>query len=469
MPPGQPLLTVIVPCYNERATVGQLLERVRSVAIEKEIIVVDDGSSDGSRDIVAALAAKWPELRHEIQPRNLGKGAALRRGIELARGDFVVIQDADLEYDPEDYPRLLQPILDGHADVVYGSRFEGYPRRVMLFWHTLGNRFLTALSNVTTNLNLTDMETCYKVFRREVIQSILIRSNRFGFEPEVTAKLAKRGYRIYEVPIAYYGRDYWEGKKIHWKDGVAAIWTILRYGLFHDPESEPVSYATLRRKGSLRNYSRWIWDRIRPWVGQRVLEVGAGTGTLTRFLYGRELVVAAEKERPYLDRLANMFRRRPGIEVEAIDLDGDIGELRRHRFDTVLAVNVLEHLQDDRGALRKLRDVLEPGGNIIVYAPGGRDLYGPLDRGVGHHRRYERQDLESLLREAGFEVIASGWQNRAGRLAWWFNSAILRRTALPGAQSKLFDRLVPLFKMIEGKDPASGLSLYVVGTRGQAK
>jgi len=214
-----PLLSVIVPCYNERATVAELLRRVKEVRIGKEIIVVDDKSTDGSRDIVAALASEWPEIRQILQPVNQGKGAAIRRGIEEARGDIVLIQDADLEYDPEEYAKLIQPIVDGHADVVFGSRFEGYPRRVMLYWHRLGNNLLTFLSNATTNLDLTDMETCYKAFRREVIQSIRLKSDRFGIEPEITAKVAKRGYRIFEVPISYYGRDYWEGKKINWKDG----------------------------------------------------------------------------------------------------------------------------------------------------------------------------------------------------------------------------------------------------------
>ncbi len=462
-----PTLSVIVPCYNERSTVAELLRHVRDVPVDKEIIVVDDCSTDGSRDIVAALAAQWPELRQEVQPRNGGKGAAIRRGIELAEGDIVLIQDADLEYDPAEYPKLIQPILDGHADVVYGSRFEGYPRRVMLYWHTLGNRFLTFLSNATTNLNLTDMETCYKVFRREVIQSIRINSNRFGFEPEITAKVAKRGYRVYEVPIAYYGRDYWEGKKINWKDGLSAVWTILRYGLFDDPASEPVGYTTLRRMATLRNYHRWIWDRIRPHVGDRVLEVGAGTGTMTRFLYGRELVVAAEKETVYLDRLRNAFRRRPGIAIEAVDIDqlADVARLASYRFDTVLLINVLEHVKDDAGALRKIHALLQPGGKVIIYVPGGSSLYGLLDRGVGHERRYDREPLAQLVRDAGFELAEIGWQNRAGKLGWWFNSQVMRRRDLPSAQSKIFDRFVPLFRALEGPNPSSGLSLVAVGVR----
>jgi glycosyltransferase involved in cell wall biosynthesis len=461
-----PILSVIVPCYNERATVAELLRRVKEVPIEKEIIVVDDQSTDGSRDVVAALAAQWPEIRHVFQPFNQGKGAAIRRGIAEAKGDIVLIQDADLEYDPTDYPKLVQPILDGHADVVFGSRFEGYPRRVMLYWHRLGNNFLTHLSNMTTNLDLTDMETCYKVFRREVIQSIKLNSNRFGIEPEITAKVAKRGYRIYEVPISYYGRDYWEGKKINWKDGFSAIWTILKYGLFDDPTSEPANYLTIRRLDSLKRYNKWIWERLAPHVGQRVLEVGAGSGTMTRFLYGRELIVATDKETPYIDRLQNAFRRRPGIIVERCDLESEeCLDLTRYSFDTVVAINVLEHTSDDVAALRRAHQMLMPGGRIVVFVPAGQDLYGSLDKGVGHLRRYDKGELVNKLTNAGFEVEEVSFQNRAARMAWWLNSKLTGRAALPSVQSKIFDRLVPLFRALEGERPASGLSLIAVGRK----
>ncbi|MEO8383439.1 MAG: glycosyltransferase [Acidobacteriota bacterium] len=464
--PRPPVLSVIIPCYNERATVAELLMRVRAVPIEKEIIVIDDQSTDGSRDIVAGLAREWPEIRHFIQPVNQGKGAAIRRGIDEALGDIVLIQDADLEYDPEEYPKLVQPILDGHADAVFGSRFEGYPRRVMLFWHRLGNNFLTFLSNATTNLDLTDMETCYKVFRRDVIQSIKLRSNRFGIEPEVTAKLAKRGYRIYEVPIAYYGRDYWEGKKINWKDGFAAIWTILRYGLFHDSSSEPRTFTQVRRRSRLRRYNQWVWDRIAPFVGQRVLEVGAGSGAMTRFLYGRELIVASDKETPYVDRLRNAFRRRPGILVERADLESDdVLSLARHRFDTITAINVLEHTTDEAGALRRAHQLLEAGGRIILFVPAGKALFGSMDRGIGHQRRYEKDELVEKVQQAGFEVEHVSFQNAIARFAWWINAKVLGRKALPSGQSRLFDRLVPLFRLIEGDHPKNGLSLIVVGRK----
>jgi len=461
-----PLLSVVVPCYNERATVAELLRRVREVPIDKEIIVIDDVSTDGSRDVVASLAKEHPEIRQLLQPVNQGKGAAIRRGIAEARGDIVLIQDADLEYDPEEYPKLVQPIIDGHADVVFGSRFEGYPRRVMLYWHRLGNTFLTFLSNATTNLDLTDMETCYKVFRREVIQSINLQSNRFGIEPEITAKVAKRGYRVYEVPISYYGRDYWEGKKINWKDGFSAIWTILKYGLFDDPANEPPTYFTIRRLDQLKRYNKWIWERLRPFIGQRVLEVGAGSGTWTRFMYGRELIVATDKETPYVDRLRNRFRRKPGIVIERLDLDSDDAlELAHYNFDTVTCINILEHTNDDVAALRRAHALLQPGGRIVVYVPAGKNLFGSLDKGVGHQRRYERDEITSKLKEAGFEIEDVSFHNKMARFAWWLNSRVFRRNGLPSAQSKLFDFFVPIFKKLDGTHPSSGLSLIAIGRK----
>jgi glycosyltransferase involved in cell wall biosynthesis len=230
-------VSIVIPAFNERATLEELLRRVARAplpdGLEREILVVDDGSSDGTRELLREIAARgeWP-LRVFEQEVNQGKGAALRRGFAEATGDVIVIQDADLEYDPREYPLLLAPILQGEADAVFGSRFVGgRPHRVLLYWHSLGNRFLTTVSNMMSNLNLTDMETCYKVFRRSLLEGVVLRSNRFGIEPELTAKLARRRARIYEVPISYHGRTYAEGKKIGWKDGLAALWAIVRYNL----------------------------------------------------------------------------------------------------------------------------------------------------------------------------------------------------------------------------------------------
>ena len=237
-------LSVIIPVYNERNTLRMVVERVLQVGLEVELVCVDDGSKDGSREILGELEAQYPQVKVFLQPHNMGKGAALRRGIQEATGDYVIIQDADLEYDPADYPRLLEPLLQGKADVVYGSRFlGGGPHRVLYFWHSVGNWVLTLVSNCVTNINLSDMETCYKVFRREIIQSIPIAEDRFGFEPEITVKVAKRRLRIYEVGISYWGRTYEEGKKIGWKDGLRALWCLLKYAITEPSASLAVADA----------------------------------------------------------------------------------------------------------------------------------------------------------------------------------------------------------------------------------
>ncbi|HTS38049.1 MAG TPA: glycosyltransferase family 2 protein [Candidatus Solibacter sp.] len=249
-------LSVVMPVFNEQATLEQVIARVLAVPLDIELLCVDDGSTDASREILERLEARHSQIRVFLQPKNMGKGAALRRGIQESTGDFVIIQDADLEYDPVDYQLLLRPLIEGKADVVYGSRFLGSgPHRVLYFWHSVGNWILTLLSNALTNINLSDMETCYKVFRREVIQSIPIEENRFGFEPEITVKVAKRNLRIYEVGISYWGRTYEEGKKIGWRDGVRALICLMKYTITEkraepQPAAETVVHPQERNETS---------------------------------------------------------------------------------------------------------------------------------------------------------------------------------------------------------------------------
>ena len=233
-------LSVVMPVYNERATLREVIGKVLASPLQIDLVCVDDYSTDGSREILADLQQRYPQMRVLLQPKNMGKGAALRRGFQEAVGDFIVVQDADLEYDPAEYPLLVEPLLQGKADVVFGSRFlGGAPHRVLYFWHSVGNWLLTLLSNCLTNINLSDMETCYKVFRREVLQSIPIEENRFGFEPEITVKVARRHLRIYEVGISYWGRTYEEGKKIGWKDGFRALYCLFKYS-WKEPKVRPM-------------------------------------------------------------------------------------------------------------------------------------------------------------------------------------------------------------------------------------
>jgi glycosyltransferase involved in cell wall biosynthesis len=468
-PAEPPVLSVIVPCFNERPTIAELLKRVLAVPIAKEILVVDDGSTDGSVAVIEAVAEREPSIRLLRQERNQGKGAALRRGFAEARGEVVIVQDADLEYDPREFLRIIQPILNGDADVVYGSRFEGHPRRVMLYWHTVANRFLTWLSNLTTNLNLTDMGTGYKAFRRDVIQSLQLESNGFDFEAEVTAKIARRSSHIYEVPISYHGREYWEGKKIRWKDGLAAVWAIFKYGFLKTGDAES-GYITLKRMEGLSRYNDWIWESIAPYVGDRVLEVGAGIGNMTRMMYGRELIVATDIGVSYLQILRNRFARNPTIEVARLDLNTDDHlALEHYAFDSVVCLNVLEHIEDDRGALRRLYQLLTPGGRLLLFVPADQSLFGTMDTQVGHFRRYSRDELRELIESAGFTAGPITYQNWFGRFGWWLNGRVFKRSHLPSGQSKLFDVFVPLLRFFEPRNLRNGLSLVAVATKPPAE
>ena len=468
-------LSILIPVYNERTMVERSLAQVLAAPLpenmDRELIIVDDCSTDGTSEILDRLAAREPGIRLIRKKVNEGKGAAVRTAIQEAQGDFCIVQDADLEYDPAEYPRLLRPLLDGHADAVFGSRYlAGEQTRVLPFWHSMINKYLTLLSNMFCNLKLTDMETGYKVFRTDLLKSIPIRSNRFGFEPEITMKAAKRKLRIYEVPISYHGRTYEEGKKIGWKDGVKALGVILRFLVIDDLYVEPYGRAFLNNLTGTPQYLSWLARVLRPYLGDTILELGAGIGNLAGRLMGRRLHYAAtEKDPLYLHSLNNRFLRTPNVSVRKLDPERpeDFAEAGGP-FDTVLCVNVLEYAADPGALIESAKQVLKTGGSLVLLAPQGPGLYGSLDRTLGHLRRFSRSELSAMLEKHGFKVQRMVNLNKISTPAWWFYGKLLHRSRLSKVMLKMFDKTVWIWRRIDGLLPWRGLSLVVVATKEMA-
>jgi len=465
-------LSVLMPVYNERYFVQASIERVLAFEDPRikslELIIVDDASTDGSLEILQKLAAEHPEIHLFPQERNQGKGAAIRRAIQEARGDIAVIQDADLEYDPRDWENLLTPFFEAEADAVYGSRFlQGKYRRVLYFRHTLGNRFLTLLSNLATDLNLSDMETCYKMVRMELLRSIPIRSNDFSFEPEITAKLAKRGARIFEVPIRYAGRSYEEGKKIRFRHAVSAFYAIIKWWLIDDMYSrDKYGSEILRSLSEAPKVNRWMADEIRGWVGDDVLEIGAGIGNITSQMLPRNSYLATDINPDYLQFLQNKAQGLPFLDVALLDLlDSEAFKAREGEFDTIICLNVLEHVKDEEKALSNLRLALRPGGRVIILVPRGKRLFSSLDRALGHTKRYSKAELLAVLEKTGFNLVSLKSFNRCGFPGWILNGTLLHRKNLPRLQLKILNVLMPILRPIDRLWPWPGLSLIAVAEK----
>jgi glycosyltransferase involved in cell wall biosynthesis len=465
-------ISILIPLYNEEEFVATLLARVIAAPLpegcDREIIVADDGSTDASVEEVQAVAENYPGMIRLLRTdRNQGKSSALRRAIAEARGEFSIIQDADLEYNPNEYLKLLGPLLDGRADAVFGSRFmTSGERRVLYFWHSLANHLLTGMCNVFADLNLTDMETCYKAFRTPLLQSIPIRSQRFGFEPEITIKLAKRQARIYETPISYSGRTYDEGKKIGLKDAFEAFWVILKTSLSRDIYVAK-DKDILDAFAGAPNFNRWMADTIRPYVGKRVLEIGAGMGNLTRqLLPGRKRYVATDIDHDHLDRLSNRLSHRPNLEIAELNAAyPENHEPFQGQMDTVICLNVLEHIEDDLGALQNIRSMLEDGGRAVILVPSGQSIYNSLDEELGHFRRYSEEQLRERMTAAGFEVETVLRFNRASRPGWWLNGTVLKRRTISRMQLKNFDRLVWILRRVDAHLPWPQTSVIGIGRR----
>lgn len=467
------LVSVLIPLYNEEEFVGELISRVLRAplpaGVSLELLVVDDCSTDGSAEVVENLAARYPDqirlIRHTV---NQGKGAAVRTAIRHATGEIGIIQDADLEYNPAEYSRLLKPILEDEADAVFGSRFaSSEERRVLYFWHALANRMLTTFCNMVADINLTDMETCYKAFRLPLMKSIPLRSQRFGIEPELTIKLSQRQARIYEVPISYHGRTYEEGKKIGLKDAIQAVFVILRYGLFRDIYSDHGA-AILDSLSKTPNFNRWMASIVSPYLGKRVLELGSGIGNLALHLSKRRSAYfASDIDQEHMSRLQTRFRGRPNFSIQLCNLEqpAHFESLKDKGIDSVVCLNVLEHVPDDNQGLRNIYSVLEPGGTAVILVPEGQSIYGTLDEVLGHCRRYSEAELRQKMETAGFRVERIIRFNRVTRPGWYVNGKLLKKTTFSPFQLAVFDRMVWLWRRIDKLLPWSPVSIIAIARK----
>jgi glycosyltransferase involved in cell wall biosynthesis len=465
-------LCVLIPVYNERHLVAASIARVLALQSKLisslEVIVVDDCSTDGSWELLRQIAGTDHRIRLYRHHKNQGKGSAIRTAVSHARGDVCIVHDADMEYNPADIPSLLVPFIEEGADAVFGSRYLSAPyRRVLMHRHTNINKFITRISNWFTDLDLSDLETCYKAVKTPLLKSIPIRSNDFRFEVEIAFKLAKRRARIFEVPIRYMPRTYEEGKKIRTKDGILAIFAMLRHWIIDDIyKHDQYGSNILVDLQSARRFNNWLGDTIRPYIGDQVLEIGAGIGAFTNQIIPRDLYVASDIESDYLNYLHSYSIGKPYLRILELDAQNPAGFQRlKNQFDTVLMINVLEHLGDPDSALNNLHSALMDNGRAIILVPQSQALYGSLDEALDHKRRYSRDQLKESMERAGFEVERIFDFNRISAPAWRLNGKILKRKHFSPIQIKILEMLMPLIRKVDRCWPWQGISLIAIGRK----
>ena len=453
-------ISVIIPVFNEINTFNQILDLVKSTPYDKQIIIVDDGSTDGTREIIKQITDK--SVITLFNSKNMGKGACIRKAREYVNGEIVIIQDADLEYYPDDYEILFEKILNGKADVVYGSRFIG-SHRAIYFWNLLGNKTLNLFASVFLNTYLTDLMTCYKAFKADVFKSLDLKANRFGIEAEITAEIFKRRFRVYEVPISYNGRSYEEGKKVHWTDFFTSIFWLIIASL----RSTDVGADTLLKMRLMRNNNSWVFNKISPYLGKQTLEIGSGIGTFSnRIVQHTDHLTASDIDKRHIQYLKKRFIANPKINIKELDATLIRESLPAKGYDTVVSLNMLEHIEDDNKVLRGINHVLEKNGKLLLLVPAHAFLYGSLDKAIHHHRRYNKQDLIEKLDKAGFDIEKIEYMNFCSVFGWFINFKMLKRKTMPLITIRMLDLIIPSIAMIEKIVPFPfGLSLFCVARK----
>jgi glycosyltransferase involved in cell wall biosynthesis len=466
-------LSVLMPVHNQHYSLRRIVERVLSspVGMDTELVIVDDGSEDWSVGKIVELARQYPNIKAVFHPETQGKGAAIRTAIEHMTGDVAIIQEPDLAYDPAQYPQLLDPIRRNVADAVFGSRMAASGlRRVLSLRRAQGIRFMTFLTNLLFNVNLTDAETPYKVFRADILKQTILRAKGPAVMLELAARMAQWNIRVVEVPISYARPTLKEEPSVTWGQRLEKIRVLFSTRFLRQQFTTHEGYYILTVHDRARKYNRWLLSRFRRYIGNRVLEAGSGIGTLTDYLTDRHRLVCLDYEPFYLRMLRLRFGPLENFRAEHFDLTELMAYdwLLQERFDTIICVNVLEHLRNDLGVLHKFDEILVPGGHLILLVPHSRSLMSPMDVSLGHYRRYERAELANLVNQAGFDVVDLFGFNRLGGLGWFVVNRLLGRKSHSAAQLRWFDRLMPIVKICEYLLPFKHVSLICVAHKREA-
>lgn len=463
-------LSVLMPVQNEHYSLRKVVERVLAspVGMDIELVIVDDGSDDWSVHKIVELSRQHPNINAIFHPTTLGIGTAIRTAVEHMTGDVAIIQEPDPAYDPGQYPKLLDPIRRNIADVVFGSRMTaGGPHRVLSMWHALAIRLLTRLTNLLFNINLTDSETSFKAVRADILKQTILRSKGPAIMGELAARMAQWNIRLVEVPISYARPTLKQDKPVTWRQRFEKVWTLISCRFFRRCFTAHEGYYTLTVHKQARRYNNWVRSRFERYIGDCVLEAGAGIGTLADHLTSHPHLICIDYDPFYVRMLRLRFGLLENFQAEHFDLTDLNGYdwLLDEQLDTVLCVNVLEHLRNDVGVLHKFHEVLTPGGVVILLVPHSNFLMSPMDAAVGHFRRYERDQLAKMMDQAGFDVVTLFGFNRLGGLGWFLVNRVLRRKRHTRGQLRWFNRLMPVVRLCEWVLPFPHVSLVCVGRK----